>query len=85
MLQRINSDVDSMDDYFRAQGMIRPSNVDLVLEQFEEDGSFSTFYYLADHSKRCIFFVDDFYVEELPAWREIKGMKCPTHLSMLVL
>ena len=59
--------------------------MDLVLERLqEEDGSFSTLYYLADHSKRCIFFVDEFDADNLPAWWEVKGMTCPTHLGTLI-
>ena len=86
MLRQINSDIDSIDDYYRAERMIRPSDVDLVLELCPEaDGSFSTLYYLADHSKRCIFFVDEFDTVDLPAWNAIKGMTCSTHLGTLVL
>ena len=66
--------------------MMRPSHVDLVLERFQgEDGSFYTLYYLADHSKRCIFFADEFDTDNLHAWRNVKGMTCPTHLGTLVL
>ena len=87
MLEQINSDIDAIDDYLRAQNRTRKGQprMDLVLERLQrEDGSSYTLYYLADHSKRCIFFVDEFDTAELSSWREIKGMTCPTHLGTLV-
>jgi hypothetical protein len=79
---QINSDIDTIDDFLRACNIQRSLDVDIVLELApQEDGTIDTYYYLADHAKRCIFFLDEFDATYLPIWQEVKGVTSLSHVG----
>jgi AAA+ superfamily predicted ATPase len=54
----------------------------MVLELVpQEGGVIDTYYYLVDHTKRCIFFLDEFDASNLPVWQEVKGVTCLSHIG----
>ena len=82
MLQ-INSDLDTIEDFLRAHNLIRSQDVDLVLELSpQEDGKIDTYYYLADHRKRCIYFLDEFDASNLSVWQEVPGVTSLSQVGM---
>jgi hypothetical protein len=94
-LQRIYTDADLYDEarfnkIIEAIGIIEdlkdiqmPENVDLVLDLNEDgNGNEVVDYYLADHEKRIIVFVEEFPSKCIPHWHEIKGVSSGTHLRM---
>ncbi|GLB42358.1 putative expressed protein [Lyophyllum shimeji] len=81
MLSQILADIGTIEEFFRVHNMRRAANVDLVLELRRVDGQIETFYYMVDHSKRCIFFVDEFNASDLPIWDELQGTSSPTHVK----
>ncbi|KAF8068880.1 hypothetical protein FPV67DRAFT_1448735 [Lyophyllum atratum] len=81
MLSQIEANIDTIDEFFRVHNIRRSVHVDLVLELLRVDGQIDTLYYMVDHSKRCIFFVDDFDASDLPIWYELQGVTSPTHVK----
>ena len=96
--QRIFTDVDLYDSAFRRRIDLHieiieafidrnhisiPEKTDLVLDiNLDEDGTYVTDYYFANHQHRIIFFLDHFSSEYIPSWGEIKGVSSGRHLRM---
>ena len=61
-----------------------PEKLDLVIDLFyKEEEIHATFYYV-DHQARCIFFLDDFSVENMSGAKELKAVDTYQHLRKLV-
>lgn len=79
---QIHSDIDIIESFMCSHNIRRSPQDDLVLEMIrQDDGSIKTSYYFANHSKRCIYFLDEFKASELEAWGEVQGATSPTHIS----
>jgi hypothetical protein len=80
----IIQNVAEIESFVCSQDLQFSENVDLVLDlTFEENGSYSTGYYYADHQTRSIFFLDEWTAASmLPVWGEVKGITSRTHLRM---
>ncbi|RDB29917.1 hypothetical protein Hypma_014083 [Hypsizygus marmoreus] len=80
LLRQIEQDIATIEEFFRAHNLRRSLHVDLALELIRDGGDINTYYYFADHSKRCIYFVDEFDAAELPIWGEVRGVTSSTHI-----
>ncbi|KAJ8473668.1 hypothetical protein ONZ45_g16209 [Pleurotus djamor] len=57
------------------------SSVELVLD-YEEEGEYegTCGYYLVDHQRRSVFWLDEFKTEHLPDWNEVPGVTSQAHI-----
>jgi hypothetical protein len=68
-------------DYARSQDIQFAPDVDLVLDLTpNEDGNTVCGYYFANHTDRCVFWLDEFDANDFPAWREVAGATSHSHL-----
>ncbi|KAJ8517952.1 hypothetical protein ONZ45_g4944 [Pleurotus djamor] len=56
-------------------------SVELVLD-YEEEGEYegTCGYYLVDHQRRSVFWLDEFKTEHLPDWNEVPGVTSQAHI-----
>ena len=81
-MSKIKEAVRTIEDLIAENGIQMPKEIDLVLDVNEDNGKEVVDYYLADHEKRIIVFVEKFPSNYLPHWSEIKGVSSGTHLRM---
>jgi len=69
-------------DYVRAHNIQLTPDVDLMLDLTpNNEGNIVCGYYLANHTNRSVFWLDQFDANDFPAWREVGGAT-PSHLCM---
>jgi hypothetical protein len=66
----------------QANWLLKSDNVDLVLDILAYDKTpLKCAYYFVDHAKRVVFWLDDFHMNELDAWRTLPGITSATLAS----
>ena len=81
--QRIDLDIEIIEEFIDSNHISIPEKTDLVLDiNLDEEGTYVTDYYFANHQRRIIFFLDDFSSEFIPNWGEIYGVSSGRHLRM---
>ena len=82
-LSKIKEAIGTIENIIAEKRIQMPKEIDLVLDLNKDDkGKVIVDYYLADHEKRIIVFVEKFPSNYLPHWSEIKGVSSGTHLRM---
>ena len=79
--QRIDLHIEIIEEFIGSNHISIPEKTDLVLDiNLDEDGTYVTDYYFANHQLRIIFFLDYFTSESIPGWEEIDGVSSGRHL-----
>ncbi|KAJ7485356.1 hypothetical protein FB451DRAFT_1392105 [Mycena latifolia] len=66
-----------------ADSVLRSGNVDLVLDILTCDKAhLECAYYFVDHAERLVFWIDDFRMSKLKAWRAVPGITTATHVRL---
>ncbi|KAF7366714.1 hypothetical protein MSAN_00929500 [Mycena sanguinolenta] len=66
-----------------AEDLLKSGSVDLVLDIVGHDKDHLTCaYYFIDHAERVVFWVHDFSMSQLHAWRRVPGITTATHAKM---
>ncbi|KAJ7896490.1 hypothetical protein B0H13DRAFT_1885109 [Mycena leptocephala] len=66
----------------RVDWLLESENVDLVVDILSHDKDhIDCAYYFADHAERIIFWIDDFSMNKLTAWRAMPGITTATQIK----
>jgi hypothetical protein len=76
---RLNSCVEQILQRPRVDWLLESENVDLVVDILSHDKDHID--YFADHAERIIFWIDDFSMNKLTAWRAMPGITTATQIS----
>ncbi len=76
--------LDYIYEFIRANDIIIPANADLVFELVRDpdSGEQCCAYYFANHDTRSVFWLDDFDMNYLITWDEVKGVTEPSHVGL---
>ncbi|KAF7366168.1 hypothetical protein MVEN_00493800 [Mycena venus] len=75
--------IHEIQEFRSTNGILPDPKVDLVLEvTTDKQGSPTCGYYLADHSKRVIFWYHPFEMERLPRCYQVYGPRSPSHIQI---
>ncbi|KAL0573609.1 hypothetical protein V5O48_008339 [Marasmius crinis-equi] len=74
--------INEMDAYTRKRYITLSNNVDIVLDLFYEavDDICLCQYYIADHATRSIFWLDNYEMDQMIVWSEVKGVTELSHI-----
>ncbi|KAK0495035.1 hypothetical protein EDD18DRAFT_291769 [Armillaria luteobubalina] len=83
-LQRIMKYLDDIYEFIHKNHIIIRADVDLVFEIVKDpdSGEECCAYYFASHDTRSIFWLDDFDMNYLITWDEVKGVTEPSHVGL---
>jgi hypothetical protein len=57
--------------------------IDIVLDLCDEQSAkaIKCGYYLVDHSRRSVFWMEDFKMSQIPSWKRIPGIDSTSHIG----
>jgi len=72
-----------LDEFIRKHNLTLPESLDLVIDLFYKEEEIHATYYYVDHQARCIFFLDNFLVENMSGAKGVKAVNTYQHLRKL--
>ncbi|KAL0061145.1 hypothetical protein AAF712_012065 [Marasmius tenuissimus] len=80
ILRHVKRLIAEFDEYIEKQNVTLPGDIDIAFDLQRKGDTCRCQYYIADHSTRTVFWLDEYRADKMQVWSEVTGVTKLTHI-----